>query len=85
MKITIDIFDLSLGSVAAVVGYNRIYGGYIGKLISKGLLPDTPFVVLDLTAAGGGVKVMLSDKIVTLSKPEANALCIEEITRDDSC
>ena len=77
MRITINIFDLPLGSVGFIVGYHRVYGGYVGKLISKGLVLDTCFVVLDLATSQGGVKILLADKIVELSKPEANALAIE--------
>ena len=82
MRIAINIFDFSLGSVGVVVGYNRVYGGYVGKLISKGIVPNTSFVVLDFVTAKGGVKVMLENKIITLSKPEANALCVEAIGED---
>ncbi len=80
MRITINIFELSLGSAAIVIGYNKVYGGYVGKLISKGLVPGTAFVVLDFSVAQGGVQIILKDKILTLSKPEANALCIEPMT-----
>ncbi|BAZ46177.1 FeoA family protein [Chondrocystis sp. NIES-4102] len=83
METTISIYELSLGSVAVVVGYSRVYGGYIGKLISKGLTPGTLFVLLNLALDKGTVQIMLEDKIITLSKPEANALCIESVTDDD--
>lgn len=83
MKIAINILELPVGSAATVVGYSRVYGGYVGKLISQGLLPGTPFVVLSLPIAQGGVQIMLKDKIVTLSKPEVNALCIEAEEESD--
>ncbi|MBE9042802.1 ferrous iron transport protein A [Pleurocapsales cyanobacterium LEGE 10410] len=76
MRIKTSIFELQSGSVAVVAGYSRVYGGYVGKLISKGLEPGTSFVVLNL-AKEGNVQVMLLDKIITLSKPEVNALCID--------
>ncbi|MGL4883550.1 MAG: FeoA family protein [Waterburya sp.] len=82
MEITISIYELSLGSVGVVVGYSRVYGGYIGKLVSKGLIPGTPFVLLNLALEQGTVQIMLQEKIITLSKPEANALCIEPVTED---
>jgi ferrous iron transport protein A len=82
MEITISIYELSLGSVGVVVGYSRVYGGYIGKLVSKGLIPGTPFVLLNLALKQGTVQIMLQEKIITLSKPEANALCIEPVTED---
>ena len=75
MRITISIWELPVGTAVIVAGYNRIYGGYIGKLISKGLLPNTSLVVLSFTK--GTVQIMLQDKIIILSKPEANALCVD--------
>ena len=83
MKIAINILEFPVGTVATVVGYSRVYGGYVGKLISQGLLPGTPFVVLSLPIAQGGVQIMLQDKIVTLSKPEVNALCVESLEEVD--
>lgn len=82
MKIAINILEFPVGTAATVVGYSRVYGGYVGKLISQGLLPGTPFVVLSLPIAQGGVQIMLQDKIVTLSKPEVNALCVEALEED---
>ena len=83
MKIAINISDLAPGSGAVVVGYSRVYGGYSGKLISQGLLPGTRFVILDSTMARGAVQIVLPEKIITLSKPEVNALCIAAIAEED--
>lgn len=83
MKIAINISELVPGSVATVVGYSRVYGGYAGKLIAQGLLPGTYFVVLNSTMARGAVQIMLSEKILTLSKPEVNALCVETAEEED--
>lgn len=83
MKLAINILELPVGSAATVVGYSRVYGGYVGKLMSQGLLPGAPFVVLSLPIAQGGVQIMLKDRIVTLSKPEVNALCIEAEEESD--
>ena len=83
MRITTSIQELSLGSVAVVAGYSMVYGGYMGRLMSKGLIPGTPFVVINLALAEGAVQIMLREKIITLSKPEANALCIETLGEDD--
>ena len=77
MKIKTSIAELSLGSVGIVAGYSAIYGGYIGKLIAKGLTPGISFVVLNLNLAQGEVQIMLREKIIILSKPEVNALCID--------
>lgn len=84
MSTAINIPELSTGSVGTVVGYSRVYGGYVGKLIAQGLLPGTPFVVLSLNLPQGAVQIMLEEKIITLSKPEVNALVVETLTEDDS-
>lgn len=84
MSLAINIPELSAGSVATVVGYSRVYGGYIGKLIALGLTPGTTFVVLSLNMAQGAVQIMLQEKILTLSKPEVNALIVEAFTEEDS-
>ena len=78
MSLAIDIPELSAGSVATVVGYSRVYGGYVGRLIHLGLTPGTSFVVLSLDLAQGAVQIMLREKIITLSKPEVNALVVED-------
>jgi ferrous iron transport protein A len=83
VNLAINIPELSPGSVAIVVGYSRVYGGYVGRLISLGLLPGTPFVVLSLHLAQGAVQIMLQEKIITLSKPEVNALVVESLTLED--
>ena len=82
MRISNNIFELSVGSVGIVAGYSRAYGGYIGSLISKGLIPGTDFVVLDLASDRGTVQIMLEEKIVILSKPEVNALCIDGVEEE---
>lgn len=83
MEIKTNISELSLGSVGIVAGYSAVYGGYVGKLISKGLTPEVYFVVLDLNVDGGAVQIMLQEKIIILSKPEVNALCIDTYAEDD--
>ncbi|NJK57881.1 MAG: ferrous iron transport protein A [Pleurocapsa sp. SU_5_0] len=84
MRSAINIPELSTGSVGTIVGYSRVYGGYVGKLISQGLLPGTPFVVLSLNLPQGAVQIMLQEKIITLSKPEVNALVVETPLEDES-
>lgn len=79
MQVCTNIRELSLGSVGTIVGYDKAYGGYVGKLIALGLTPGTKFVVLDSATKKDSVVMLLSEKIIELSKPETNALCIEEI------
>ena len=78
MQVWTHIRELSLGTVGTIVGYEKAYGGYIGKLIALGLTPGTEFIVLDSDTQKDSVVMLLSDKVVELSKPETNALCVEE-------
>ena len=82
MTIRTQIKELELGSVGIVVGYDRAYGGYIGKLIKMGLKPETQFIVLRTTCEEGAVEILLKERIIKLSKSEANALCVEEINEN---
>jgi ferrous iron transport protein A len=84
MNLAINIPELSTGSVGTIVGYSRVYGGYVGKLISQGLIPGTPFVVLSFNLPHGAVQIMLQEKIITLSKPEVNALVVENSLEENS-
>ncbi|MEL6909956.1 MAG: FeoA family protein [Cyanobacteria bacterium J06631_6] len=83
MSLAINIPELSPGSVATIIGYSRVYGGYIGKLISLGLLPGTSFVVLKINFDQREVQIMLQEKIITLSKPEVDALIVETSEDDE--
>ena len=84
MSLAINIPELAPGSVAIVVGYSRVYGGYIGRLISLGLIPGTLCIILDLNLYRGAVQIMLKEKIITLSKPEVNALVVEALSDRDA-
>ncbi|MDJ0899812.1 MAG: FeoA family protein [Xenococcus sp. MO_188.B8] len=84
MKVRTSVRELSLGSVATIVGYDKAYGGYIGKLIAMGLMPGTKFVVLGSLTQENSVIMLLLEKVIELSKPEANALCVEEITEEEA-
>jgi len=83
MKISSNIFELPVGSVGIVAGYSRAYGGYTGSLISKGLTLGKHFVLLESILDRGTVQIMLSEKIVILSKPEVNALCVDAVVEED--
>ncbi|GAB4523708.1 MAG: hypothetical protein Tsb0014_01510 [Pleurocapsa sp.] len=97
MEIETHIRGLTPGAVGVVVGYDRSYRGYMGKLLMMGLTPGTKFIVLNTSCEitgrstfGGNlqttptqqgiVKIMLETKMIELSKPEANALCVENVT-----
>ena len=46
MKVRTSIRELSLGSVATIVGYAKAYGVYIRRLTALGLTPGIKFVTL---------------------------------------
>ncbi|MEM6612251.1 MAG: FeoA family protein [Cyanobacteria bacterium P01_C01_bin.72] len=85
MNLTTYIPELSPGSAATIIGYSRVYGGYIGKLISLGLLPGTSLVILTIDPNLGNVQIMLQERIITLSKPEVNALIVETTEDEPNC
>jgi ferrous iron transport protein A len=80
MEIETHIRELTTGAVGVVVGYDHSYRGYMGRLLMMGLTPGTKFVVLNTSSQQGIVKIMLETKMIELSKPEANALCVENVT-----
>ena len=77
----ISIRELCAGSTAILLGYKNVYGGYIGKLVAKGLTLGKTLTILDTASSEGRVKVMLEGKIFDLSKPEADALCVRELNK----
>ena len=84
MHVRTSVRELSLGSVAIIVGYDKAYGGYIGKLTALGLMPGTKFIVLERFTQENSIAMLLSEKIIHLSKPEADALCVEEIEEEET-
>ena len=84
MHLRTSVRELSLGSVAIIVGYDKAYGGYIGKLTALGLTPNTKFIVLDRFTQENSVTILLSEKVIHLSKPQADALCVEEIKEEET-
>ncbi len=83
MHVRTSVKELSLGSVAIIVGYDKAYGGYIGKLTALGLIPGAKFVVLESFTQKNSVTLLLSEKFIYLSKPEVDALCVEDIKDDE--
>ena len=84
MHVRTSVRELSLGSVAVIVGYDKAYGGYIGKLTAPGLTPSTKFIVLDRFTQEKSIAILLSEKVIHLSKREADALCVEEIKEEET-
>ena len=84
MHVRTSVRELSLGSVAIIVGYDKAYGGYIGKLIALGLTPGKKLIVLEHFTQEKTIAILLSEKVIHLSKPQADALCVEEIKEEET-
>ena len=87
MEITrskIGITELASGSKAIVVGYNTVYGGYIGKLVKKGLIVGKVLTIVELNSVEKTVKIIIDGQPVTLRKPEAEALYVKLLENDEN-
>ncbi|MGK7960483.1 FeoA family protein [Crocosphaera sp.] len=70
--------ELPIGSIGYIVGYDKIFSGYRGKLLSMGLTPGTQFIVIRQASKNWPVILEVKGNLVKLTQPEADALCIEE-------
>ncbi|MBF2019301.1 MAG: ferrous iron transport protein A [Hydrococcus sp. C42_A2020_068] len=71
--------DLPVGTRGRVVGYDKAFRGYIGKLLSMGLAPGTEFTAIRRSFLGYPLQIEVGGSLLDLCKPEADALCIEAI------
>ncbi len=78
MNVNTYLRNLTIGTSGSIVGYDRVYGGYIGKLIKMGLTPGTDFLVLNIMPQSAA-ELLVRGTVVALQRPEMDALCIEAI------
>ena len=71
--------ELPLGAIGSIVGYDKIFGGYQGRLLSMGLTPGTQFIVVRQASKNWQMMLEVNGNLLKLTQPEADALCIEEI------
>ena len=71
--------DLPVGARGRVVGYDKAFRGYKGKLLSMGLTPGTEFTVIRHAPLGDPVEIEVRGFKLSLRKQEAEALCVEEV------
>lgn len=71
--------ELPVGTKGRVVGYEKAYRGYKGKLLSMGLTPGTEFIVIRHAPLGDPVEIEVRGFKLSLRKQEADALCVEEV------
>ena len=69
--------DLPVGARGYVVGFDRVFLGYTGKLLAMGLKPGTVFTVL--CHAFSHLVEIEGQGLISLQKQEADALCVEEV------
>ncbi|MGH2414191.1 MAG: FeoA family protein [Microcystaceae cyanobacterium] len=79
MKITTHLRDLPVGTKGCVVGYDKAFSGYIGKLLSMGLMPGTEFIVICHAPFDYSEQIEVQGFKLKLRKQEADALCVEEV------
>ncbi len=78
-KIITYLKQLPVGAKGYIVGYDRIFRGYQGKLISMGLFPGTEFILVrQASSLYTPLLIEVRGNLIGLRPPEADALCIEE-------
>ncbi|MEA5511006.1 FeoA family protein [Crocosphaera sp. UHCC 0190] len=70
--------ELPIGAKGYIVGYDKIFRGYQGKLLSMGLTPGTEFILVRQASIDWPMMIEVKGNLLKLQKPEADALCIEE-------
>ena len=70
--------ELPIGTIGYIVGYDKIFKGYQGKLLSMGLRPGTQFIVIRQASKNWPIILEVNGNLIKLNQPEADALCIEE-------
>ena len=77
-KLTTYLRELPIGTKGYIVGYDKIFRGYQGKLLSMGLTPGTEFILVRQASKTWPLMIEVRGNLLKLSQPEADALCIEE-------
>ncbi len=70
--------ELPIGTIGYIVGYDKVFKGYQGKLLAMGLTPGTQFIVIRQASKNWPIILEVKGNLIKLTQPEADALCIEE-------
>ncbi len=70
--------ELSVGTTGLVAGFAKGQGRYRGKLMSMGLVNNTPIEVIRIAPLGDPVEIRVRDYRLSLRKEEAGALMVRE-------
>ncbi|MDY7016121.1 MAG: FeoA family protein [Cyanobacteriota bacterium] len=79
---TMHLRDMAPGTTGRVVGYDKTFSGYKGKLLSMGLTPGTEFLVIRVAPLGDPVEINVRAFHLSLRKQEADALIVEEVSNN---
>ncbi len=80
LEITTYLKDLAIGSQGYIVGYDKAFLGYMGKLLKLGLAPNTSFIVIrHHFPTLFSYIIEVNGRLIQLSQPEADALCVESL------
>lgn len=71
--------ELPVGARACIVGYERAFLGYTGKLLTMGLKPGTILTVIRHALWSKSVEIEVQGTNLSLRQQEADALCVERI------
>ena len=71
--------EMPVGTVGKVLGYEKVMGGYKGKLLSMGLTPKTQFTVIRVAPLEDPVEIEVRGFNLSLRKQEADALIVEAV------
>ncbi len=77
--VTTYLRKLPIGTIGYIVGYDKIFKGYQGKLLSMGLAPGTQFIVIRQADKHWPILLEVRGNLIRLNQPEADALCVEEV------
>ncbi|ACK65503.1 FeoA family protein [Rippkaea orientalis PCC 8801] len=76
-EIITHLREMAIGTHGYIVGYDKVFRGYQGKLLSMGLSPGTEFILVRQASKNWPLMIEVKGNLLRLSKPEADALCIE--------
>ena len=71
--------ELPIGAIGYIVGYDKVFKGYQGKLLSMGLTPGTQFILIRQASKNWPILLEVEENFLEISKPEADALCVEQV------
>lgn len=79
-----ELSDLQCGDHGEVVGFKESSGFYRQKLLSMGLTPNTPFMLVRMAPLGDPVEIRVRGYSLSLRKSEAIVLLVKKVSHATS-